>query len=112
MFEHLRCTGESVTRFAYGDVEDEFLDAQLPHGVAALVALVVRLCHGQLPARCFEDMRMKIIVTIVRWWGRREGVVKVICRECSRSKFMFEISKVGVRVPRPSEIHARTILEL
>jgi hypothetical protein len=43
LFEHLCCTGESVTRFAHGDVEDEFLDAQLPHGVAALVALFSRL---------------------------------------------------------------------
>lgn len=43
LFEHLCGTGESVTRFADRDVEDEFLDAQLPHGVAGLVALFSRL---------------------------------------------------------------------
>jgi len=37
LFEHLGSTSEPVTRFANGDVEDELLDAQLPHGVLALV---------------------------------------------------------------------------
>ena len=33
LFEHLRGTGQSVTRFTNGDVKDELLDAKLPHGV-------------------------------------------------------------------------------
>jgi hypothetical protein len=33
LFEHLRGTSESVTRFTHGDVEDKLLDAKLPHGV-------------------------------------------------------------------------------
>jgi hypothetical protein len=43
LFKHFGGTGESVTRFADRDVEDEFLDAQLPHGVAGLVALFAGL---------------------------------------------------------------------
>jgi hypothetical protein len=43
LFEHLCGTGKSITRLADRDVEDEFLDAQLPHGVAGLVALFSRL---------------------------------------------------------------------
>lgn len=37
LLEHFGGTGQSVTRLADGDVEDEFLDAKLPHGVARLV---------------------------------------------------------------------------
>jgi len=37
LLEHLCGTGKSVTRFADGDVEDELLDAQFPHGVGGLV---------------------------------------------------------------------------
>jgi hypothetical protein len=36
LFEHLRSTGETITRLANGDVEDELLDAELPHGVVGL----------------------------------------------------------------------------
>ena len=43
LFEHLCSTGESVARFADGDVEDEFLDAELAHGICALVLLGFRL---------------------------------------------------------------------
>lgn len=44
LLEHLSSTGKSVTRLADTDVEHELLDAQLAHGVCALV-LSVRL-HG------------------------------------------------------------------
>jgi len=37
LFQHLRSTSESVTGFTDGDVEHEFLDAELAHGVARLV---------------------------------------------------------------------------
>lgn len=33
LLEHLGGTSKSVTRLAHGDVEDELLDAELPHGV-------------------------------------------------------------------------------
>lgn len=36
LLEHLRGTGETITRLANGDVEDELLDAELPHGVGGL----------------------------------------------------------------------------
>ena len=39
LFEHFGSTGESVARFADGDVEDEFLYSELAHGVRALVLL-------------------------------------------------------------------------
>ena len=38
MFEHLCGTSKSVTRLSDGDVEDELLDAELPHGVLGLLA--------------------------------------------------------------------------
>jgi len=38
LFQHLRSTGKSVTRFSDRDVEDELLDAELLHGVAALLS--------------------------------------------------------------------------
>lgn len=44
LLEHLSSTGKSVTRLADTDVKHELLDAQLAHGVRALV-LSVRL-HG------------------------------------------------------------------
>jgi len=36
LFEHFGCTGESVTRFADTDVQDELVDSQLPHGIVGL----------------------------------------------------------------------------
>lgn len=39
LLEHLGGTGQSVTRLADGDVEDELLDAELPHGVLGLLRL-------------------------------------------------------------------------
>jgi hypothetical protein len=36
LLEHLRGTSETITRLANGDVEDELLDAELPHGVGGL----------------------------------------------------------------------------
>ena len=38
LLEHLCGTSKSVTRLADGDVEDELLDFQLPHGVLAFLA--------------------------------------------------------------------------
>lgn len=46
LLQHLGGTGQSVTRLADRDVQHELLDAQLAHGVCALV-LSVRL-HGLL----------------------------------------------------------------
>ncbi len=39
LFEHFGSTRKSVTGFADRDVENEFLDAQLSHGVCQLVLL-------------------------------------------------------------------------
>ena len=39
LLEHFGRTGESVARFANGDVENEFLDAKLTHWIGALVLL-------------------------------------------------------------------------
>lgn len=39
LLQHLGGTGQSVTRLANTDVEDELLDAQLTHGVGSLVGL-------------------------------------------------------------------------
>jgi hypothetical protein len=37
LFQNLSSTGKSVTRLSDGDVEDDLLDAQLLHGVRALI---------------------------------------------------------------------------
>jgi hypothetical protein len=37
LFQHLGGTGKSVTRLADRDVQDELLDAELPHGVLGLL---------------------------------------------------------------------------
>ena len=39
LLEHFSSTGQPVTRFADGDVEHEFLDAELPHGIGAFIFL-------------------------------------------------------------------------
>lgn len=47
LLEHLGGTGQSVTRLADGDVEDELLDAELPHGVGGFgVGLRILLVLG------------------------------------------------------------------
>lgn len=57
LLKHLGGTSEPVTRLADGDVEDQLLDAQLPHGVGALVGLlglcesIVSATAGTLPWR-------------------------------------------------------------
>jgi hypothetical protein len=38
LFKHFSSTSESVTRFANGDVQDQFVNAEFPHGIRALVA--------------------------------------------------------------------------
>ena len=41
LLEHLGGTGQSVTRLADRDVEDELLDAKLAHGVLSLLSLFI-----------------------------------------------------------------------
>ncbi len=44
LFQHFGGFGESVARFADGDVHDQLLDAELPHGIRALVFPRLGLC--------------------------------------------------------------------
>lgn len=37
LFQHFGGTSETITRFTDGDVQDEFVDTQLAHGIGALV---------------------------------------------------------------------------
>jgi hypothetical protein len=37
LLKHLGSSGQSVAGLADGDVEDEFLDAQIAHGIVALL---------------------------------------------------------------------------
>lgn len=37
LLEYFRRSGQSITRFADGYVEDEFVDAEFPHGVLGFV---------------------------------------------------------------------------
>jgi hypothetical protein len=43
LLQHLGGTGQSVTRLADRDVQDELLDAELPHGVLGLLRLGIVL---------------------------------------------------------------------
>lgn len=63
LLEHLGGTGEPVTRLADGDVEDELLDLELPHGVLSLLGrhcessdVLVKRLGGW--ARNWADVRM------------------------------------------------------
>ena len=40
LLKHFGSTGQSVTRLADGDVEDQLVNAKLPHGIRALVFAV------------------------------------------------------------------------
>ena len=33
LFQHFGSTSESVTRFAYRNVQDQFVDTEFPHGI-------------------------------------------------------------------------------
>lgn len=48
LLEHLGRTGQSVTRLADGDVEDELLDAKLPHGVGGF-GVGLRILSARAP---------------------------------------------------------------
>lgn len=57
LLEHLGGTSKSVTRLAHGDVEDELLDAKLPHGVGGFgVGL-----HMVLAGAVLSSARRRII---------------------------------------------------
>lgn len=62
LLEHLGGTGQSVTRLADGDVENELLNAELAHGVGGLVLaalgldiLAIGLLGGVLAAGLHRD---------------------------------------------------------
>lgn len=42
LLEHLGRTSESITRLADGDVQNELLDAEIPHGVLGLLRLKIK----------------------------------------------------------------------
>lgn len=46
LLKHFGGTSQPVTGFADGDVEDEFLDAELAHGVCALIFAGFRLWYN------------------------------------------------------------------
>lgn len=46
LLEHFRRSGQPITRFSDGNVEDEFVDAEFPHGVLGFVfAFRLHMCH-------------------------------------------------------------------
>lgn len=72
LLQHLGGTGQSVTRLADRDVQHELLDAQLAHGVCALV-LSVRL-HGPLDCA----LRLRGVAVVVTYHGDWCGVDVVV----------------------------------
>jgi hypothetical protein len=48
LLQHLRSTGQSIARLADGDVENELVDAQLSHGVGALVCAFRHLVYQMM----------------------------------------------------------------
>lgn len=65
LFEHFCSTGESVARFADGDIEDDLLDAELAHRVCALVFLGFCLLIKGVSSLCLLYSKHKPIFTIV-----------------------------------------------
>lgn len=57
LLQHLGGTGQSVTRLADADVQDELLDAELPHGVLGLLRLgivLVEFCESVQSVRSYH----------------------------------------------------------
>lgn len=65
LLKHLGGTGQSVTRLADGDVEDELLDAELPHGVLGLLRL----------------QPWSLVIELLRW---NQSIVFTILAGCRR----------------------------
>jgi hypothetical protein len=87
LLEHLGGTSEPVTRLADGDVEDELLDAELPHGVGGLgVGLALRLAL----AAVLLSSRMA-----GAYHGDCYGCVSRGCREKSVGESMLEFRELG-----------------
>lgn len=84
LLEHLGRTRQSVTRLANGDVEDELLDAKLPHGVGGfgvgLRMLSVRIADG-----LSNFVHTIVYAAEVSWLNRRVGLSVVLgLRKCAR----------------------------
>jgi hypothetical protein len=87
LLEHLGGTSEPVTRLADGDVEDELLDAELPHGVGGLgVGLALQLALGSV----LLSSRMA-----GAYHGDCYGCVSRGCREKSVGGSMLEFRELG-----------------
>jgi len=70
LFQHLRSTGQSISRLSDRDVEDEFLDAELPHGVGGLVFShcdCAESCRGV----CREEVRDREVL------GNHRGLTRL-----------------------------------
>lgn len=85
LLKHFGSTGQSVTGFANGDVEYDFLDTELAHGIRALVFAGIRL----FPSTCQHHglllmYTMRFLLTIAAglnldkwsWCGRRLWAAK------------------------------------
>jgi hypothetical protein len=63
LLEHLCGTGEPVTRFTNGDVEDELCNLELPHGVLLLlggVGLILLYQPGVSPMLAGDQKRIPL----------------------------------------------------
>lgn len=76
MLEHLGGTSESVTRFSDRDVEDNLLDAQLPHGVGGLL-----FCNFSLFARILVNCINGLQVSSIAYHDERCCVVSWLVSE-------------------------------
>ena len=69
LLEHLGGTGESVTRLADGDVEDQLLDLELPHGVLSLLGR-----HFESKSALEATVRTRKVGRKYGWvWGMKVG---------------------------------------
>lgn len=62
LLEHLGCSGQTITRLANRDVEDELLDAELPHGVGRLVGLRKLESHPVSCGSCWRCIPLCVLV--------------------------------------------------
>ena len=65
LLEHLGSTGEPVTRLADRDVQDELLDAELPHGVLGLLRLSIVLVRPSAHLYCGMSRTMAAVLSII-----------------------------------------------
>lgn len=83
LLQHLGGTGQSITRLADGNVQDELLDAELPHGVLGLVGLQ-KSCQLNSQHEPFSNLQHTMMAVVVSKGSRLRRSVMMDWRSDGR----------------------------